>query len=145
MTEPSASPAADPTPDLNARYGRGRRSRRPLVIGGLGVLVLAALAWLIWAAWVQSNPPVTSQLQGFEIVSATSAKATVKVDRSKSVEASCRVQAKASDFSIVGELTVTVPADSPRHQVLPVTLTTQRSATSVVLVGCTTADQHRPR
>lgn len=138
------SPAATPTTDLNARYGRAGRSRRPLLIGVLAVVVLAGLAWLIWAAWVQSNPPVRSQLQGFEIVSPTSAKATMKVDRTKSVEASCRLQAKAADFSIVGELTVTVPAGSARHQTLPVTLTTQRSATTVVLVGCTTADQHRP-
>lgn len=144
MTESSASSAATPTADLNARYGKGGRSRRPFVIGGLGVVVLAGLVWLVWAAWVQSNPPVTSQLQGFDIVSATSAKATMTVDRTKSVEASCRLQAKAADFSIVGELTVTVPADAPRHQVLPVALTTQRSATAVVLVGCTTADQHRP-
>ncbi|WP_371404601.1 DUF4307 domain-containing protein [Kribbella sp. NBC_00662] len=144
MSEPSASPAATPTSDLNARYGRGGRSWRPFVIGGLGVVILAGLVWLVWAAWVQSNPPVSSQLNGFEIVSPTSATATMKVDRTKSVEASCRLQAKAADFSIVGEVTVTVKADSPRHQVLPVTLTTQRSATAVVLVGCTTADQHRP-
>lgn len=144
MPESSASPAANPTADLNARYGRAGRRRRPLVIGGLGIVVLAGLVWLVWAAWVQSNPAVTSQLQGFDIVSATSAKATMTVDRTKSVEASCRLQAKAADFSIVGELTVTVPADAPRHQVLPVALTTQRSATTVVLVGCTTADQHRP-
>ena len=144
MPESSASPAADPTADLNARYGRGGRSRRPFAIGGLGIVVLAGLVWLVWAAWVQSNPAVTSQLQGYDIVSATSAKATMTVDRTKSVEASCRLQAKAADFSIVGELTVTVPADAPRHQVLPVALTTQRSATTVVLVGCTTADQHRP-
>ncbi|TDW66372.1 uncharacterized protein DUF4307 [Kribbella pratensis] len=114
------------------------------MIGVLGVVILAGLVWLVWAAWVQSNPPVTSQLNGFEIVSPTSAKATMQVDRTKSVEASCRLQAKAADFSIVGEVTVTVKADSPRHQVVPVTLTTQRSATAVVLVGCTTADQHRP-
>ena len=142
MTESSA---ASPPSDLNARYGRSGRSRRPLLIGVAGVIALAVLAWLIWVAWVQSNPPVTSQLQGFEIVSPTSVKATVKVDRRKSVAANCRLQAKAADFSIVGEVTLTVPADAPRHQVLPVTLTTQRSATSVVLVGCTTADQHRPR
>ncbi len=39
---------------------------------------------------------------------------------------------------------MTVPADSPRQQTLAATLTTQRAATSVVLVGCTTADSHRP-
>ncbi|MGZ0151479.1 DUF4307 domain-containing protein [Kribbella sp. WER1] len=142
MTESSA---ATPTSDLNARYGRAGRSRRPLVIGVLGVLVLVALVWLVWVAWVQSNPSVHSELQGFKVTSPTSATATITVDRSKSVDASCRLQAKAADFSIVGEVTVTVPAGSARQQTLPVTLTTQRSATSVVLIGCTTADQHRPR
>jgi hypothetical protein len=137
--------ASAPPTDLDARYGRGRRSRRPLIIGVAALVVLAGLVWLGWAAWVQSNPPVTSRLDGFQVVSATKATATIQVDKTKPVEASCRVQAKAADFSIVGELTVTVPADAPRHQSLPVTLTTQRSATSVVLVGCTTATSHRPR
>ncbi len=142
LTEPSPT---SPTPDLDARYGRSGRSRRPVVIGALGVLVLVGLTWLLWVAFVQSNPPVTSRLQGFEITSPTTAKATVQVDRTKSIEASCRLQAKAADFSIVGEITLTVPADSPRHQSLPATITTQRAATSVVLVGCTTPENHRPR
>ncbi|WP_406051650.1 DUF4307 domain-containing protein [Kribbella sp. NBC_00889] len=130
--------------DLDARYGRGRRSRRPLIIGVVAVVAAAGLAWLAWAAIVGSNPPVTSRLLRFEVTSATSATATIQVDRTKSVEANCRLQAKSADFSIVGELTLTIPADSPRHQTLPATLTTQRSATSVVLIGCTTADSHRP-
>jgi hypothetical protein len=116
-----------------------------LIIGVAAVVVAVGLVWLLWAAFAQSNPPVTSRLLGFEITSPTSAKATIQVDRTKSVEASCRLQAKAADFSIVGELTVTVPADSPRHQTLPATLTTQRAATSVVLIGCTTPDNPRPR
>jgi cytoskeletal protein RodZ len=132
------------TTDLDARYGRAGRSRRPLVIAVCAVIVLAGLAWLIWAAVIGSNPPVQSRLLKFEVASPTKATATIQVDRTKSVEASCRLQAKAADFSIVGELTVTVPADSPRHQTLPATVTTQRSATSVVLIGCTTADSHRP-
>ena len=137
MTDPSAT-------DLDARYGRARRGRRPLVLGIIGVLALAALVWLLWAAFVQSTPPVSSRLLGFKVDSATSATATIQVDRSKDVEASCRLQAKAADFSIVGELTLTVPADSPRRQSLDATVTTQRDATAVVLVGCTTADAHRP-
>src|SRR4051812_10253412 len=104
LTDPSAT-------DLDARYGRAR-GRRPLVLGIIGVLALTGLAWLLWAAFVQSNPPVSSRMIGFTIDSPTSATATFQVDRSKSVEASCRLQAKAADFSIVGELTMTVPADS---------------------------------
>jgi uncharacterized protein DUF4307 len=138
------SSASTPNVDLNARYGRPGRSRRPLIIGLAAVLAVAGLGWLVWAAVIGSNPPVTSRLLAFKIVSETQVTATVQVDRTKSVEATCRVQAKAADFSIVGELTLTVPADSPRHQALPATLTTQRTATSVVLIGCTTADSHRP-
>jgi len=138
LTDPSAT-------DLDARYGRTRRTRRPLVLGIIGVLALTGLVWLLWVAFVQSTPPVSSRLLGFTITSPTSATATIQVDRDKDVEASCRLQAKAADFSIVGEVTLTIAADSPRRQSLEATLTTQRGATAVVLVGCTTADAHRPR
>jgi hypothetical protein len=131
--------------DLAARYGRPSRGRKLLLLGIVGVLALTGLVWLLWVAFVQSNPPVASSLQGFKITSPTTATATIQVERTKNVEASCRLQAKAADYSIVGEVTVTVPADSPRSQTLKPTLTTQRNATSVVLVGCTTADAHRPR
>ncbi|TCO48293.1 uncharacterized protein DUF4307 [Kribbella antiqua] len=116
-----------------------------MVIGVLGVVVLTGLTWLVWVAFIQSNPPVTSRLLGYEITSPTTAKATIQVDRTKSTVANCRLQAKAADFSIVGEITVTVPADSPRHQTLPATLTTQRAATAVVLIGCTTPSDPHPR
>lgn len=129
---------------LDARYGRTGRSRRVLMLGIVGTLALVALIWLLWVAFIQSNPPVSSRLLGFKIASPTSATATIQVDRSKAVEAQCRLQAKAADFSIVGELTVTVAPDSPRQQSIDATLTTQRAATAVVLVGCTTADAHRP-
>lgn len=129
---------------LDARYGRTGRSRKPLLLGIVGTLALVALVWLLWVAFISSNPPVASRLLGFKIASSTSATATIQVDRTKSVEAQCRLQAKAADFSIVGEITVTVPADSPRQQSIDATLTTQRAATAVVLVGCTTSDAQRP-
>jgi hypothetical protein len=138
LTDPSAT-------DLDARYGRTRHGRRPLILGIVGVLALTGLVWLLWTAFVQSTPPVSSRLLGFTITSPTSATATIQVDRSKNVEATCRLQAKAADFSIVGEVTLKVPADSPRRQSLDATLTTQRDATAVVLVGCTTPTAHRPR
>ncbi|GAB2595621.1 DUF4307 domain-containing protein [Kribbella endophytica] len=138
MTDPAAT-------DLDARYGRTPRARRPLLlIGVIGVIAIAALVWLVRVAFVQSTPPVSSRLLAFTIPSDTSATATIQVEKRKDVEASCRLQAKAADFSIVGELTLTIPADSPRTQTLPATLTTQRAATSVVLIGCTTADTARP-
>ena len=146
MTDPHpAVRTGSPSAALDARYGRtGGRRRRPLLLGIVGTVALVALVWLLWVAFIQSNPPVSSRLLGFQIASPTSATVTIQVDRSKSVEAQCRLQAKAADFSIVGELTVTVVPDSPRQQSIGATLTTQRAATAVVLVGCTTADAHRP-
>ncbi|ADB34621.1 hypothetical protein Kfla_5615 [Kribbella flavida DSM 17836] len=137
MTDPAAT-------DLDARYGRTPRGRRPLLLVVIGVLAAVALAWLLRVAYIQSTPEVSSRLLTFSVTSDTSATATVQVERRKSVEASCRLQAKAADFSIVGELTLTVPADSARKQVLPATLSTQRTATSVVLIGCTTPGNARP-
>jgi hypothetical protein len=142
LTDPAA---ADSATDLDARYGRTRRGRKPLVLGAISTVVLIALVWLLWVAFVQSTPPVSSRLLGFKITSPTSATATIQVDRARSVEASCRLQAKAADFSIVGELTVTVAPDSPRRQTVDATLTTQRDASAIILVGCTTADDPHPR
>lgn len=138
MTDPSAT-------DLDARYGRTTRSRKPLAYVVIGVLAVAALSWLIWVAVAQSTPAVSSRLLSFTITSDTSATATIQVDRREPVEATCRLQAKAADFAIVGELTLTVPADSPRTQTIPATLTTQRTATSIALIGCTTPQDPRPR
>jgi hypothetical protein len=139
--EPLTDPAAT---DLDARYGRTKHGRRWLVLVAISTVALVGLVWLVWVAVVQSTPPVSSRLLGFKITSPTSATATIQVDRGKSIDASCRLQAKAADFSIVGELTVNVAADSPRQQTLDATLTTQRDASAVILVGCTTADSHRP-
>ncbi|MDX6241875.1 MAG: hypothetical protein QOG10_6699 [Kribbellaceae bacterium] len=145
MTDPHQAVQTDTgRTDLAARYGRPNRAHKALVVGIVGVLALTGLVWLLWVAYVQSNPPVASRLQAFKITSPTTATATILVERTKDVEASCRLQAKAADYSIVGEVTLTVPANSPRSQTLGATVTTQRDATSVVLVGCTTADSHRP-
>ncbi|MEV6281872.1 DUF4307 domain-containing protein [Kribbella sp. NPDC051770] len=138
MTDPAVT-------DLDARYGRTPRGRRPLLlIAVIGVVAVVALVWLVRVAFVQSTPPVSSRLLAFTVPSDTSATATIQVDKRAAVEASCRLQAKAADFSIVGEVTLKVPADAPKQQTLPVTLTTQRAATSVVLIGCTTAGTARP-
>jgi hypothetical protein len=144
--EPVTDPAAvDRTTDLAARYGRRTKGRRPMVIAAVAILAAGGLAWLLWVALAHSSPQVTSRLLGFEVVSPTAVTASIEVERTEDVAASCRVQAKSADFAIVGETTVTVPADAPRRQVLEASITTQRPATAAVLVGCTTAESHRPR
>lgn len=146
MTDPlSAAPSDGPPTDLTTRYGRTGRGRRPLLLALIGVLAVGGLAWLLWVASVQSTPTVASRLRTFDVTSPTSANATVEIERTDDVEATCRLQAKAEDFSIVGETTLTVPADGPRRQAVTTTLSTQRLATAVVLIGCTTPDSQRAR
>ena len=108
----------------------------------VGVL---ALAWLAWAGWSQSTPDVESNLQSFEVVDSHSVEATVVVDiRSDGVTANCLVRAVGTDHSVVGERNFEVTGDSgaSRHDV---TVRTERRATSVELIGCTSPDQSRPR
>ena len=130
--------------DLAARYGRSGRGRKPLIAALIGVVALGGLVWLVRVALVQANPQVASRLVSFHVTSPTTASATFQVDRRADVEAACRLQAKAKDFSIVGEVTVTVPVTAPRLQTVTTALTTQRQAAAVILVGCTTADSARP-
>jgi hypothetical protein len=130
---------------MSDRYGTDSPGRRRLVIALSGVVGLVALAWLAWAVWFQSNPDVTSSLNTFHVVDAHSATASVAVRTAeKDVKASCLVRAVGADHSVVGELNFAVTGvKGTIHR--DVTLRTEREATSVEMVGCTTKDQSRPR
>jgi hypothetical protein len=142
VTDPAAP---DRTAALDQRYGRRTSRRRPVAVAAVVVVAVAGLAWLLWAAVWHSNPPVASRLVSFEVTSSTSVVAVIEVERTEDVVATCRVQAKSADFAIVGETTLTVPADAPRRATVRAVVTTQRPATAAVLVGCTTPDTPRPR
>ena len=130
---------------MAGRYGAQTPRRRRAVILASGVVGMLALAWLAWAGWSQSTPDVESNLQSFEVVDSHSVEATVVVDiRSEGVTANCLVRAVGTDHSVVGERNFEVTGDSgaSRHDV---TLRTERRATSVEMIGCTSPDQSRPR
>ena len=130
---------------MAGRYGGPTPRRRRAVIVASGVVGVLALAWLAWAGWSESTPDVESNLQSFEVVDSHSVEATVVVDiRAEDVTANCLVRAVGTDHSVVGERNFEVTGNSgaSRHDV---TLRTERRATSVELIGCTTADQSRPR
>ncbi len=130
---------------MSDRYGAASPARRRLVILVSGVVGLVALMWLAWATWFESTPDVQSSLRTFDVVDSHSVKASVALHlRDEDVKASCRVRAYGNDHSVVGELnfTVTGVSGSTRRDV---TFRTERGATSVEVVGCTTEDQSRPR
>ena len=130
---------------LSDRYGTEKPGRRRLVIALSGAVGVVALAWLAWAVWFQSNPDVQSSVRTFEVVDAHTVKASVAVRTAdEDVKANCLVRAVGVDHSVVGELNFTVSGvKGTVHR--DVTLRTEREATTVDMVGCTTKDQSRPR
>jgi hypothetical protein len=129
---------------LEARYGAPAPWRRRALIGAIGALVLVFLGWLTWTTLAHSTPDVDSEMVSFEIVDKHTVTARVSIDRrDDDVDATCLVRAIAVDHSVVGELSWK-PDGEPRKQDV-VTIRTERRATSVDMVGCTTPDQSRPR
>lgn len=127
--------------DLADRYGAPSPWRRGVLLGAVVVVAAAFLGWLGWTIWDQSTPDVRSELVGYEVVDVHGATATVDVRlRADDVVATCRVRAYAEDHAIVGEATFT-PQDGRNE----VEVRTEREATSVELLGCTTPDQRRSR
>ncbi|MFZ0141092.1 MAG: DUF4307 domain-containing protein [Aeromicrobium sp.] len=123
--------------DLEERYG-GRRRPRWLwpVVAAVGVLLGIA-----WAAWVAFQPrPVTAELYGYEVVDDHQVKVTLDVHRPEPLDVRCTVYAQAKDHSIVGEKTVTVPADDREKTRVSVSLETERRAVTGVLRTCQSMD-----
>lgn len=128
------------TTDLTERYGAPARWRRPAAVGLAVVLAVVGLTWLAWTAWFHGSPDVRSEVVTFEVTSDHEVEARVDVQLGDDVEASCRVRALAEDKTAVGELAFT-PVDGANE----VVIRTERRATSVEKLGCTSADQPRPR
>jgi hypothetical protein len=131
--------------DLAHRYGMPGRTNR-LVAGVLvAALLVSAAGFLGWTVLFHGDPEVRSQLTTFEVVSDHEAQAVFQVVREhRTTEAVCRLQALAEDHAVVGEVTVPV-IDGPEEQALPLSIRTERRATSVASLGCTTPGQPRPR
>ena len=131
--------------DLAYRYGMPGRTNR-LVAGFLvGALLVSAAGFLSWTVLFHSDPEVQSQMTTFDVVSDHEARAVLQVVReNRTTEALCRLQALAEDHAVVGEVAAPV-LDGPEDQTLQLTIRTERRATTVASLGCTTAGQPRPR
>jgi hypothetical protein len=129
---------------MRDRYGTDRPVRRRLTILLSGLVGLVALAWLGWAVWFQSTPDVESSLTGYQ-TRAHTATAHLQVHlRSGSVKASCLLRAYAADHTVVGELDFAPPSQA-KSQSFSKTMRTEREATSLELIGCTSPNQAHPR
>jgi hypothetical protein len=141
-------PPPPPSSVLSERYGAPSAWRRPVLVGAVVLLATVFLGWVAWVAFFHSSPQVSSRLVGYEVVDDHRATAFVEVTLEEGLDAApdgrtgatCRVRAVAADHTFVGDLAFT---PSPGRN--DVTVRTERRATSVDLLGCTTPDQPRPR
>ena len=127
------------------RYGRPAPWRRTAIIVVSGLVGVLALSWLAWTTFFHSTPAVSSRLVGWEVVDDHAVAARIDVvirgnDSGETIGATCQVRAIAADHTVVGEASFT-PTDGPNE----VEVRTERRATSVESLGCTTPDQPRPR
>jgi hypothetical protein len=132
--------------DLADRYAPSRRGRLAVLVGAV-VVVVSFLAWLAWSTWVYSTPDVSSELVGFRVTGEHEAVARVDVQlKDGAPPATCTLRATSVDHSVVGERSFMVPGpDATGSGTVSIAVRTERQATSVELVGCTTPDQSRPR
>jgi Domain of unknown function (DUF4307) len=94
----------------------------------------------VGATLFHATPAASSELVGWEVVDDHSVSARVDVVLRDDPDASCAVRAIAADHTTVGEASFTPVAG--RNVVV---VRTERRATSVESIGCTTPDQRRPR
>ena len=129
------------TTDLADRYGTPSRWRRPAVASLAVALAVVGLGWLGWTVWFHTTPDVTSDLVSFEVTSDHETRARLDVRLGDDdVDATCRLRAFAEDHTPVGELAFT-----PVGGTNEVVIRTERRATTVEKLGCTTEGQPRPR
>ena len=133
----------DGPPTLADRYGRPAPWRRTAVVVGSGLVGVLGLTWLAWSTLFHATPDVSSEIVGWEVVDDHAITARIDVvlrGDAEDLEATCQVRAIAADHTVVGEASF-VPEDGRNE----VEVRTERRATSVESVGCTSADQRRAR
>jgi Domain of unknown function (DUF4307) len=134
-------------PTLEERYGSPSRGSRVAVIAGSVVVAVVFLTWLGWTVIAQGDPDVSSDLVSFDVVDDhhTTARIAVRLG-DDDVVATCVLRATAEDHTTVGELSFEVTADDLANgDELEREIRTERRATTVEAIGCTTPDQPRPR
>jgi len=132
---------------LTERYGAPSPVARRALVTVVVVVAAAFLGWLGWAALFHGDPQVSSDLVTFTVDDEhqVTARVDVRID-DEDVVASCLLRAIAEDHTVVGEVNFDVTAaDLEDGNVLEKVIRTERRATSVDPVGCTTPDQPRPR
>jgi Domain of unknown function (DUF4307) len=132
---------------LTERYGAPSPVARSALVAMVVVVAGAFGGWLVWTGLFHGDPDVSSQLVSYTVDDEhqVTARVDVRLD-DEDVVATCLLRALAEDHTVVGELQFEVrAADLAGGNLLERRIRTERRATSVDRVGCTTPDQQRPR
>jgi len=122
--------------DLDARYGRHRRSTpRWLwpVVAGIGVTL--GVAWAFWASYTDV-PDHQARVHSYDVVDESTTKVDLEIFRDEPIALTCRVFAQSEDKAVVGEKTVEVPASDAERVRVVVEIRTERRAVTGVLDAC---------
>jgi len=132
---------------LEQRYGAPSRLRRQVLVVVSALVGAVFLAWLGWTALAHGAPDVRSEMVTYTIDGehAATARVDVRIADDDTV-ATCLLRAHAEDHTVVGELSFAVTADDlGSGTTLEREVRTERLATSIELLGCTTPGQQRPQ
>ncbi len=129
---------------LAGRYGAPSRVRRLGLLALAVTVVVAFLGWLGWAILFHSNPEISSEEIGHDVVDDHTATIQVRIEMDDDLEdPSCSLRAISHDKAVVGETTY-VP-DPARGPVYDIEVRTERRATTVEWLGCKAPGQPRYR
>lgn len=120
-------------PDLQARYGVGRRSSLPLIAGVIGIT--AFIAALAFVTFNLVSPRVTYELLAWDDVAPDRVDVTFEVRRSAEWDVYCTLRAQDESRADVGYATVAIPRGTSYAQ-QTYSLRTLAPAYVVEILGC---------
>lgn len=133
------TPVAD-APDLDARYGRTRGSRRRALVlawsAGIGIVLVFA-AWLVWGgALTGASASFEARDLGFRIVDDREVIVDWEFTVEPGTEAACAVHALNATYAIVGWEVVELPASDTRTRRFSEPLLTTEAAVTGLIYRC---------
>jgi hypothetical protein len=126
-------------PDLDARYGRGARSRRTEknVFRVLGVLIAVIFGtWVILVAFDGTNASLETNDVAHEILDEHSVRVSFSLNVEPGTETVCAVQALNEDHAIVGWKIIEVPPSDERNRVITETVKTSQQSNTGLINSC---------
>jgi hypothetical protein len=130
-TEPNAEPG-----DLDARYGRTRRTRRrdrTIAWSGAIAIVLVFAAWVVWVAFDGAGDTIGTRDTGHRIIDDRTVSISYEVSMPAGTTASCALQVQNDTHNIVGWKVVEIPASDRYTQSFTDTVrTTQLGVTGLI-------------